>query len=146
MSDEVEKVTILVMDNHGGSSIRVITDEHDVNDTKWPNLVQVFLEELQGIGYKFEATPEEMVDVLEEFHQDIMRAECNGCDEPIVEAQEQASNKYPYVGYYSGEGGITIVHFVSPGTGTCMFTTHKRNSTGELASNWAEEDFKKVSL
>ena len=139
MSDEVEKVSITVADTRG-SATRILTDEYNVDDTKWPNLVQVFLEQLQGVGYKFEASPVEMVDALEEFSQDVMCAECSGCEDekPVTEASKQ---EYPYVGMYTGENGVTIVQFEKPLTGKCIFTYGHRNTTNEYSTNWAEEEF-----
>ena len=142
MNEDVEKVTIAVMSN-GDGSIRTVTNEYECTDTCWPHLVEVFLEQLQGLGYKFFATPEEMVDVLEDFHQDLLCAECNGCDEEDVPAVEE--KKYPYTGVAKDERGTTVVRFVSPKTGTCIYKEGNDNFVDEYAENWAEEIFQKVS-
>lgn len=140
MSDEIDEVVTISIKSNRDESIRTITNEYDVSDTCWPHLVEVFLEQLQGLGYKFVATPEEMVDVLEEFHQDIVCSECSGCEDekPVTEAPEQ---EYPYVGMYIGENGVTIVQFEASRTGKCIFTYGHRNTTNEYSTNWAEEEF-----
>ena len=138
MNEDVEKVTIAIT-NGVGVSTRTITDEYDCAATAWPHLVQVFLEQLQGLGYKFYATPVEMVDVLEEFHQDCVCAECNDCDEdkePVVEER-----KYPYTGFVKDHRGLTVVQFTKPKTGRCLFTEGHNNTVGEVCDCWAEEDF-----
>ena len=145
MNEDIDEVVTIAVMSNGDESIRTITNEYEQSNTCWPHLVEVFLEQLQGLGYKFFATPEEMVDVLEEYHQDCVCAECNSCDEeekePVVGEQ-----KYPYTGVFNRESGITIVRFTSPNTGTCLYTEgHPRNTLGEYSQNWAEEDFEKVS-
>ena len=142
MNEDNEKVTIAVT-NGAGVSTRTISDEYDVKATCWPNLVQVFLEQLQGLGYKFSATPDEMADVLDEYNQEIMCSECNGCDEEDVPAVEE--KKYPYTGVAKNERGTTVVRFVSPKTGTCIYTEGNDNFVNEYADNWYEEGFTKVS-
>ena len=147
MNEDIEKVTIAVT-NEVGVSTRTISDEYDVKATCWPNLVQVFLEQLQGLGYKFSATPDEMADVLDEYNQEIMCAECDGCEEddegyPVEVPKEE--RKYPYTGVAKDERGTTVVRFVSPKTGTCIYKEGNDNFVDEYAENWAEEIFQKVS-
>jgi len=141
MNEENERVVITVVDKHGVST-RIVTDEAFAEDTAWPHLVEVFLEQLQGLGYKFFATPAEMVDVLEEFHQDLVCSECNGCDEEKTSVEEK---KYPYTGVAKDERGTTVVRFVSPKTGTCIYKEGNDNFVDEYAENWAEDIFQKVS-
>lgn len=143
MSNEVDElVTIAVMSN-GDESIRTITNEYECTDTCWPHLVQVFLEQLQGLGYVFKATPEEMAGVLEDFHQDLMCAECNGCEEEKASVVEE--KKYPYTGFVKDHNGLTVVQFTKPKTGKCLYTEGHNNTVGEVCDCWAEEDFEKVS-
>lgn len=139
MSDEIEKVTIGIT-NGVGISTRTVTDEYDVANTCWPHLVEVFLEQLQGLGYKFYATPEEMVDVLEEFHQELVCAECGGCEEekPVVEEK-----KYPYIARHKVDTSHKIV-FIAPRTGYTISSSEKQDING-FSQNWAEENFEKVS-
>lgn len=139
MSDEV--VTILVMDNQGNNSIRKITDAFDTSDTAWPHLVEVFLEQLQGLGYGFISTPGEMADVLNEFHQQCIHEKYDHKEEnPVVEKM-----KYPYIGVCADEKGVTLVEFTNKDTGTCIYTKGHHNTIGEYCKNWAEENFEKVS-
>ena len=155
MSDEMEKISITVADTRG-SCTRIITDEYEVSDTCWPHLVEVFLEQLQGLGYGFVSTPEEMADVLEEYHQELVCAECGGCDEekPISKDNTRIGDripnippdpmkKYPYTGVHKRDGSYVLVEFTAPNTGKCIYST--AGSTGEYSTNWAEEDFEKVS-
>lgn len=137
MSDEIEKVTIKIESNCG-DSVRIVTDEYDVSNTCWPHLVEVFLEQLQGLGYKFVATPEEMVDVLEEFHQELMSAECGGCEEekPVVE-----ENKYPYNASFTENGKMFVVRFTEPNKGSVIMSSMSERPMGYYSFEWAEEDF-----
>ena len=148
MNEDIEKVTIAVT-NGAGVSTRTISDEYDVKATCWPNLVQVFLEQLQGLGYKFSATPDEMADVLDEYNQEIMCAECDGCEEDdsyMSGPSAVEEKKYPYTGVCNKENGITIVRFTNHNTGVCCYTEgHPLNRNGEYSENWAEEEFEKVS-
>lgn len=140
MNEDIDEVVTIAVMSNGDESIRTVTNEYECTDTCWPHLVEVFLEQLQGLGYKFFATPEEMVDVLEDFHQDLMCAECNGCDEedkgPVVEEK-----KYPYTGFVKDHKGLTVVQFMKPKTGKCLFTEGHDNTVGEVCDCWAEEDF-----
>ena len=140
MNEDIDEVVTIAVMSNGDESIRTITNEYECTDTCWPHLVQVFLEQLQGLGYKFYATPVEMVDVLEEFHQDCVCAECNGCEEleekPVVEEK-----KYPYTGFIKDHRGLTVVQFTKPKTGRCLFTEGHNNTVGEVCDCWAEEDF-----
>ena len=142
MSDEMEKISITVADTRG-SCTRIITDEYEVSDTCWPHLVEVFLEQLQGLGYGFVSTPEEMADVLEEYHQELICAECGGCEEEAPTVEEK---KYPYTGIIQNKDGITIVEFTSKNTGKCVYTTgHEGNFMGQTSDLWDETLFEKVS-
>lgn len=141
MNEDVEKVSITVADTRG-STTRIVTDEAFAEDTAWPHLVEVFLEQLQGLGYKFFATPEEMVDVLEEFHQDLMCVECNGCDEekaPVVEEK-----KYPYIGMFTNEPSAAKVLFTAPQTGY-VIESNGSYQIGYFTEGWVESSFTKVS-
>lgn len=139
MSDEV--VTILVMDNQGNSSIRKITDAFDTSDTAWPHLVEVFMEQLQGLGYGFISTPGEMADVLNEFHQQCIHEKYDHKEEnPVVEEK-----KYPYTGMYTDKDGITLVTFDSPKHGRCIFSNRYLSTTGRISNEWNEDTFTKVS-
>ena len=144
MNEDIDEVVTIAVMSNGDESIRTITNEYECTDTCWPHLVQVFLEQLQGLGYCFAANPDEMANVLADFHQDCVCAECNGCDEekaPVVEEK-----KYPYTGvsHHSG-GGVTIVEFISPNTGTCIYAEGNGNYSGEYSVNWDESLFTKVS-
>ena len=148
MNEDIDEVVTIAVMSNGDESIRTITNEYEQSNTCWPHLVEVFLEQLQGLGYKFFATPEEMVDVLEEYHQDLMCAECSGCEEddegyPVEVPKEE--RKYPYTGVAKDERGTTVVRFVSPKTGTCIYKEGNDNFVDEYAENWAEEIFQKVS-
>ena len=139
MSDEMEKISITVADTRG-SCTRIITDEYEVSDTCWPHLVEVFLEQLQGLGYAFVSTPEEMAGVLEEYHQELICAKCDGCDEekPVVEEK-----RYPYIARHKVDTSHKIV-FIAPRTGYTISSSEKRDING-FSQNWAEENFEKVS-
>lgn len=146
MSEEIDEVVTIAVMSNSDESIRTITNEYEQSDTCWPHLVEVFLEQLQGLGYKFSATPEEMVDVLEGYHQELMCAECEACDEekPVVEEK-----KYPYTGILEVPEGVTIVEFTAPSIGTVKYTTIEsadyKDYIGKEYHLWAEEKFKKVS-
>jgi len=144
MSDE--KVTITVADTQGAST-RIVTDESFAEDTCWPHLVEVFLEQLQGLGYKFFTTPEEMVDVLEKFHQDLMCAECSGCEEVVEVAKNAApveEKKYPYLGAFSAKPSVVKVLFTEPQTGYVVESDGSYH-TGYFTAGWVESNFTKVS-
>ena len=79
-----------------------------------------------------------MVDVLEDFHQELLCAECDGYKEEKPVAEEK---KYPYTGFVKDKKGFTLVHFTKAKTGVCLYTDGHDNKIGETASNWAEEDF-----
>ena len=144
MNEDIDEVVTIAVMSNGDESIRTITNEYEQSNTCWPHLVEVFLEQLQGLGYKFFATPEEMVDVLEEYHQDLMCAGCSGCEEekePVVEEK-----KYPYTGMLKNADGITIVEFTRNSAGKVIFTSgHVGNLTGQFSENWDESLFEKVS-
>ena len=144
MNEDIDEVVTIAVMSNGDESIRTITNEYDCTDTCWPHLVQVFLEQLQGLGYCFAANPDEMANVLADFHQECACAECSGCEEekePVVEEK-----KYPYTGVFTKENGVTVVRFASHNTGTCLYTEgHPRNKLGEYSENWAEDEFEKVS-
>ena len=143
MNEEIDEVVTIAVMSNGDESIRTITNEHEQSDTCWPHLVEVFLEQLQGLGYKFFATPEEMVDVLEDFHQELVCAECDGCVEDKPAAEEK---KYPYTGIIQNKDGVTIVEFISKNTGKCIYTIgHEGNVAGQISNNWDETLFEKVS-
>lgn len=157
MSDEMEKISITVADTRG-SCTRIITDEYEVSDTCWPHLVEVFLEQLQGLGYKFLATPEEMADVLAEYHQELVCAECGGCDDEyasedrtivgdrVPDIPPDPINKYPYTGMIKNKDGITIVEFTGHNIGKCVYTRgHEGNLVGQISDLWDETLFEKVS-
>ena len=145
MNEENEKVTIDIT-NGAGISTRTITDEWNATDTCWPHLVEVFLEQLQGLGYKFAATPEEMVDVLEDYHQELLCAECDDYKEEKPAVEEK---KYPYIGILEVPEGVTIVEFTAPSIGTVKYTSIEsadyKDLIGREYASWAEEKFKKVS-
>jgi hypothetical protein len=139
MSDEVEKVSITVIDTRG-SATRIVTDEYDVNNTKWPHLVQVFLEQLQGLGYSFNQTPANMAEILADINADAFDDEGE-----YPEVVEESGQKYPYYGVHQDADGITLVHFTTKDTGECVFTKgHKYNKLGAYCDNWAECLFTKV--
>lgn len=143
MNEEIDEVVTIAVMSNGDESIRTITNEYEQSDTCWPHLVEVFLEQLQGLGYKFFATPEEMVDVLEEYHQELICAECGGCEEEAPTVEEK---KYPYTGIIQNKDGITIVEFTSKNTGKCVYTTgHEGNFMGQTSDLWDETLFEKVS-
>lgn len=149
MNDENEKISITVADTRG-SCTRIITDEYEVSDTCWPHLVEVFLEQLQGLGYKFFATPEEMVDVLEEYHQELMCAECGDCVDDEVVTHPDKSGKYPYTGslVYDKDGGgkaLVVVKFTAPKYGEVIYANSPDWRIGDVDSEWCEESFTKVS-
>lgn len=159
MSDEIDEVVTIAVMSNGDESIRTITNEYEQSNTCWPHLVEVFLEQLQGLGYKFFATPEEMVDVLEEYHQELVCAECGGCDEEkpiskdnthigdrIPDFPRDPMKKYPYTGMIKNKYGITIVEFTDHNIGKCVYTTgHEGNIMGQVSSFWDETLFEKVS-
>jgi len=143
MSDEMEKISITVADTRG-SCTRIITDEYEVSDTCWPHLVEVFLEQLQGLGYGFVSTPEEMADVLEEYHQELIRAKCEACEveEPAVEEK-----KYPYYGETHNAGGMgnfLVVKFTAPEEGEVVYSEGSCYKIGDIRSDWNEAGFNKV--
>jgi hypothetical protein len=143
MSNEVDEVVTIAVMSNGDESIRTITNEYECTDTCWPHLVQVFLEQLQGLGYVFKATPEEMAGVLEDFHQDLVCSECNGCDEektPVVEKK-----KYPYTGVFKNSSETSVVMFTSKNSGKCIYTEGHDNYIGEYSTQWDEDSFTKVS-
>lgn len=148
MSDEIDEVVTIAIMSNGDESIRTITNEYEQSDTCWPHLVEVFLEQLQGLGYSFVSTPDKMAEVLNEFHDRCVH-EKYACNEapPVVEEKnafiEEGSKEYPYTGVYKRDGSYVLVEFIAPMTGKCIYST--AGSTGEYSTNWAEEDFEKVS-
>lgn len=140
MSEEIDEVVTIAVMSNGDESIRTITNEYEQSDTCWPHLVEVFLEQLQGLGYKFFATPEEMVGSLEEYHQELMCAECKGCEEERPTVEEK---KYPYIARHKVDTSHKIV-FIAPRTGYTISSSEKRDING-FSQNWAEENFEKVS-
>ena len=145
MNEDIDEVVTIAVMSNGDESIRTITNEYECTDTCWPHLVQVFLEQLQGLGYCFAANPDEMANVLADFHQECACAECNGCDEeekaPVVEEK-----KYPYTGVLKNKAGITIVEFTGNSTGKCVYTAgHEGNFIGAVSNIWDEPLFEKVS-
>lgn len=102
MNEENEKISITVADTRG-SCTRIVTDEYEVSDTCWPHLVEVFLEQLQGLGYSFVSTPDKMAEVLNEFHDRCVH-EKYACKEeaPVVEEKNTfiggGIKEYPYTG------------------------------------------------
>ena len=144
MNEDIDEVVTIAVMSNGDESIRTITNEYECTDTCWPHLVQVFLEQLQGLGYCFAANPDEMANVLADFHQDCVCAECNGCDEdkePVVEEK-----KYPYIGMLKNKAGITVVEFTGDSKGRCVYTDgHEGNFIGQTSDMWEESMFEKVS-
>ena len=145
MNEDIDEVVTIAVMSNGDESIRTITNEYECTDTCWPHLVQVFLEQLQGLGYCFAANPDEMANVLADFHQECACAECNGCDEE-EKAPDVEEKKYPYTGMLKNADGITIVEFTRNSAGKVIFTSgHVGNLTGQFSENWDESLFEKVS-
>lgn len=58
-----------------------------------------------------------------------------------VKVKRQPKSKYPWVGIYENENQKTIVYFIKPKGGVCLYSTED-NPMHEIVNNWREENFK----
>lgn len=141
MSEAHEVVTIAVSDNAGGKCVRAVTDEFNSMDTCWPNLVQVFLEQLQGLGYSFVVPTEELAGVLDKYHHGACMKKHK---EDFKEEEPKQEGKYPYAGVTWSGRDYVVVRFTEPNTGVVI--SSNEHQTGYYSKRWYEGAFKKVDM
>ena len=152
MSEEnVDEVVTIAILSNADESIRTITNEYDVTDTCWPHLVQVFLEQLQGLGYCFACDPDEMAGVLDEYNQ---KKFCEKENSPVEEVKKEAPMQeytgYPYTGtlLYDGEDGgkeLVVVKFIAPKYGEVVYSHCPHWRIGETSAEWNEDAFVRIN-
>ena len=148
-----EVVTIAILSNED-ESVRTITNEFEQSNTCWPHLVQVFLEQLQGLGYRFACDPEEMAGVLDEYHMQKFWEKENTENPPVEEIKKEEPKQeyvgYPYTGtlLYDGEDGgkeLVVVKFIASKYGEVVYSHCPHWRIGETSAEWNEDSFVRIN-